>query len=90
MNTTVPLCTYFSKIILRGKTETENGDGGTPNIVTIVQIICKSIQMSLHIYVIFMTLITILKYVLQWKSMKAVYCLLTEEISPVAMEHNVF
>jgi hypothetical protein len=71
-------------------TEAENGGNGTPNVVTIVTITCKIFHMSLLIYVTFMTLIPILKCVLQWKYMKAVYCLLTEEFSLVAKENNVF
>jgi hypothetical protein len=90
LSTILSLCTYLPKIILRGKTEAENDDSGTPNIITIVPIICKSEQMSLLIYVTFMTLIPILKVVLQWKSMKVVYCLLTEELSLVAKKYNDF
>jgi len=45
--------------------------------------------MSLLIYVTFMTAIPTLKYVLQWKYMKAVCCLLTDEFSLVAKENNV-
>jgi len=46
--------------------------------------------MSLLINVTYITLIQILKGVLQWKSVKVVYYLLTDVLSPVAMEHNVF
>ena len=67
-----------------GRLNAENGDSGTPNIVTVVPIY-KSVQMSLLIDVTYVTLIPILKCVLQWKSMKVVYCLLTEVLSPVAM-----
>jgi len=65
LSTIVSLCTYLPKIILRGKAEAENGDSGTPDIVNIVPIIFKNEQMSLLIYVTFMTLIPILKFVLQ-------------------------
>jgi hypothetical protein len=48
--TLLPLIEYnytsmysLPKVILRGKTEAENGDSGTPNIITIVPIICKSV-----------------------------------------------